>query len=439
VLQLTLAIFVHAVLGVLLAALVWAAGYGLVAAARRAGLDLGPARVVAYPAGLLLTLLVCACVLVTPWLGLIPGLVLAISLWHALRTRPAIAHRAAELVAWALPAAIGPGVVLGFFLHGPTDRVDSNAFGDVVWYAAKVASAKESLFPFRDLAAAGVHLWRSEIGPTLIGAVVTRLPVTDPFLFHTTLLPTFALVSLCIGFSQLRPRASSTWTERTALALLAAAAVAYPSWLAESPPVTLALPLGFSIYALMREGLAPKVFATGVTLVALDLALTKALVLVPFAILASFAAHERYRPMARSSLAMMAAGVSAALGLIAWTLANSFWILHEVHLRVTPLPAFRGLRSQLDTRSTTQLAPALALAGYLLLAVLLVRGRNRPREAPWRFDAATRSRARGPRASAQRRSLRRRGCRPDSRSGCPRVHPETETVASRVASTADLA
>lgn len=173
-LELTLSILLHAGLGIALAALVWAAGFGVVAAAPRAGLPLEPASVLAYPAGLLLALVACLAYLLTPWLGLLglavvlAALALSRPAWGALR-------RAAAVTAWALPAVVGLPVVLGFFLHGPSRRVDSNAFGDVVWYVAKLASAKESLFPFRDLAASGVHLWRAEIAPSLLGAVVTEL------------------------------------------------------------------------------------------------------------------------------------------------------------------------------------------------------------------------------------------------------------------------
>ena len=375
-LELTLSILFHAGLGIVLAALVWAAGFGVVAAMHRGGLPLEPTSVLAYPAGLLLVLLACFSYLLTPWLGLLGGAAVLAALAASAPARAA-GRRAAATVGWALPAVLGLPVVLGFFLHGPTKRVDSNAFGDVVWYVAKLASAKSSLFPFRDLAAAGVHLWRAEIAPSLVGAVVTELPGTDPFLFHTTLLPGFALTSLCIGFSLCPPRPRLSGPDRVVLALLAAAAVAYPSWLAESPPVTLALPLAFPIYALACEELPLPAFVAGAALVSVDLALTKGLVLVPFAILLASAVRGRYRLRGRRVRLLAAAGALAAAGLVALTLQGSFWILHVVHTRFTPLTAYRGLRSQLDTRSTIELAPALELAGWVLLAVALVRARSR--------------------------------------------------------------
>jgi hypothetical protein len=178
VLELTLSILLHAALGVALAALVWATGAGGAAAVWRLGLSVEPAGAFAYPLGLLVWLVACFAALVSPWLGVAGAAAVVGACAWALGTRPlrVAARRAGIVVAWALPAVVGLPVVLGFFLHGPTRRVDSNAFGDVVWYVAKLASAKESLFPFRDLAAAGVQLWRAEIGPSLLGGAITRLP-----------------------------------------------------------------------------------------------------------------------------------------------------------------------------------------------------------------------------------------------------------------------
>jgi hypothetical protein len=380
VLQLTLSIWLHAGLGIALASIVWGIGFGVLDVVRRAGLPVEPAGVFAYPAGLLLALLACLAELITPWLGAVGAAAVLLATGAAVRSRealaPAVRHAAATVV-WALPAVVGVPVVLGFFLHGPTSRVDSNAFGDVVWYAAKLASARVSLFPLRDLAAAGIELWRAELGPTLLGGIVTRLPRTDPILFHTTLLPTFALVSVCVGLSLLPPAARPGASNRVALALLATAAVAYPTWLAESPPVALALPLAFPIYVLAFYEVPASVFASGAALVAVDLAWTKGLLLLPFAILVVFAVCQRYRPRERWIVGVVAGAVLAIVALVAWALENSFWVLRTVHLRFAPLTAYHGLRSQLETRSTMELAPALELAGYVLVAIALLRARHR--------------------------------------------------------------
>src|SRR4051812_18976425 len=157
-----------------LAGATWLAGaLWLVVLRRRWQLALPDAF--AYPLGLLLLIVVSTAFLVHVLLGVL-GLALALA--PAVRVRrPGLAvARAAVATAWAAPAIVGLGALLGFFLHGPTRDVDSNAFGDVVWYVAKLESARESLFPLRDLAAAGLDLWHAELAPSLVGAAASPAP-----------------------------------------------------------------------------------------------------------------------------------------------------------------------------------------------------------------------------------------------------------------------
>jgi hypothetical protein len=364
--QLALAIEYHVALGILLAGLVWAVGAGYVLAVWRDG----PA-VFAYPIGLLAVLCASALFLLEGWLAplslalLLAPLVLLFRRWSRAR---AAARRLGLAVAWGSPAIVGLSTTLGFFLHGPTARVDSNAFGDVVWYVAKLASARQSLIPLRDLSAAGVNLWHAELGPTLIGAASSGLPAFDPFLFHTSTLPAFLGASLCAGFAALRTRSAP----RLELALLAVGMTAYVSWFAESPPVTLALPLSFALFVLTTGRLSKPAFASMVGIVVVDAVLTKGLLLIPIAVLAAVALR-RYSLSRRERLAV-AIGVPLALVVfLVATLANSWWVVKAASLHFQPLTAYDGLRSQLETRSTIKLAPALQLVGYAGLAVLLAR------------------------------------------------------------------
>jgi hypothetical protein len=372
---LTLSILYHAVLGLLLAAVVWTVGGGWLIALRRWRPPLEQRDAVfAYPLGLLAVLCACALFLVQRWLGLLGAALVVAPLVvaagrHALIAP--IARRAAAVVAWATPAIVGLAATVGFFLHGPTATVNSNAFGDVVWYVAKLESARRSLFPLHDLAAAGVDLWRAEVAPSLVGATASSVPGFDPFLFHTSLLPAFLGASLCCGFAILP---ESGRVPRIPLALLAVGMSAYPSWLAESPPVTLALPLAFAIFELVERPVPKRLFASVLAVVALDLVLTKGLVLVPLAILAAFALR-RYRWTARERRTIAVGVPLAVAGLIAATLANSWWVLKAASVHFEPLTAYHGLRSQLRTRSTIKLAPTLQLAGYLALGLVLLRAR----------------------------------------------------------------
>src|ERR687888_203149 len=287
---LTASILVHGLLGVVLGAVVWTVGSGWLVTLRRLELpSLERELVFAYPIGLLCCFAACGLFLTWRPLGLLGAALVLPPFVLALRARGILApavRRAAAAVGRGLPAIVGLATTLGFFLHGPTASVDSNAFGDVVWYAAKLESAKRSLFPLHDLAAAGIDLWRAEIGPSLLGASISFLPKIDPLLFHTSLLPAFLGTSLCCGFA-LAPIAPAA--PRLRLAVLAVGMTAYASWFAESPPVTLALPLSFAVAELVDRPFPKRWFALAVGAIAVDLALTKGLALVPFGILVAFA------------------------------------------------------------------------------------------------------------------------------------------------------
>jgi hypothetical protein len=369
--ELTLSILCHTALGVALATIVWTVGGGCLVLLRpRIALP----AVCAYPLGLFAVLAACTLFLTERWFAVLAAGLLAAPLVAVWRERAAalrIAHTVARAVAWAAPAIVGLATTLGFFLHGPTAKVDSNAFGDVVWYAAKISSARESLFPLRDLSALGVNLWRAELGPSLVGATVSYLPGFDPFLFQTSALPAFLGVSLCCGLA-LIPLPDSA--PRLRLSLLAVGMVAYASWLAESPPVALALPLAFSIYVLAFGTLPKRAFAALLVVLALDVVLTKGLLLIPLAILAGFA-MRRFELDRRQRLAVMVGVPLLACALLAATLANSWWVVKAASLHFRPVTIYRGLEAQVHTRSTIQLAPALQLAGYAALGVMLVRAR----------------------------------------------------------------
>ena len=157
---LTASILLHAALGVVLASLVWSIGGGWLVILRRPPF-LDRDFVFAYPLGLLATLLACGLFLTWRPLG-VPGAALVlVPIVLAFRRRALFGsalRSAASAVARGLLAIVGLATTLGFFLHGPTATVDSNAFGDVVWYAAKLESARRSLFPLRDLSTARVDL-----------------------------------------------------------------------------------------------------------------------------------------------------------------------------------------------------------------------------------------------------------------------------------------
>jgi hypothetical protein len=241
--QLLPALVLHVVLGLALTALVWGCGLGL---ARVGGLG----AAFAYPLGLALVLAAAALVLTSAWLGLLSLLILgsavALSARPGLRLRPEIART----LAGGTPAAVGLALALGAYYHGPGRTYDSWAGGDIAFYAGRIAAVRHSLFPLPDLAAAGHRFTYAEIGPSLLGAALSWLPGFDPFLFGATTLPLVGMLSVLVGFALLERPLEPRWIDVLVVTTLAVSMTSYGSWLVESSPVALAVPLVFPMYAL---------------------------------------------------------------------------------------------------------------------------------------------------------------------------------------------
>ena len=183
---------------------------------------------------MLIATAVSAAILLEPWIG-VPLALLALALLAPLLRRPPRIDSALRGAALGLAGALGFGVVLGLIWHGPTSELDSRLYGDMLFYLNKVVSASISLAPFHDLLAEGQRIIYAEGAPSFVGAAFGF----DPILFHTTTLPVFFVVSMVLGFRLLVGR----WTTESAIAAaaLTVVAVAYPTFLVESPPMTMAL------------------------------------------------------------------------------------------------------------------------------------------------------------------------------------------------------
>ena len=98
----------------------------------------------AYPFGLLAVIAAAALVLVDGRFVLVCA--------PALPRSPSSvsAGRSAGLrLAWALPPTGAFALVLGLLLHGPTDEVDSRAYGDMLFYVDRLVSAGQSIAPYQ--------------------------------------------------------------------------------------------------------------------------------------------------------------------------------------------------------------------------------------------------------------------------------------------------
>ena len=169
---LALSTLLHALLGVVLAAVIWLTG--VTVALRLPGKQLANA----YAAGLLI-------VVAAAFVALISGLLLPLSLvaiglltWRGARAVAAadVHARAGRALAAALPGTLGFAVALGSFQHGPDAERGSNAFGDLVFYVAELRSATQSVAPFRDLSLVGFDHTYVQSAPAFVGAALDVLP-----------------------------------------------------------------------------------------------------------------------------------------------------------------------------------------------------------------------------------------------------------------------
>ncbi len=366
--DLVLLIAWHVVLGIALALAVWGIGLGALRIARISGEPL-----LAYGVGLALALLAALLFLARWWLFPL-SLLLVLPPLVELGRGGLPGRELATRLARSLPGAAGLAAVLGLLLHGPTRTLQSHAYGDLTFFATRQVSAAHSVLPFRDYLAEGLHTTYVESAPALLGGALSRgLPV-DPFLFQTSSLPAFAFVALAIGFSLggLRsPVAGGSFV------LLLVAAVIYPTWLVESPPVALALPLGFSLYALWRDRLGLWPLAGITAALAWDLVLTKGLALAVLGLVVAlaFVRHHGRLLRGRSALVAAAVGVAAVATAIVFLQATAGWLISLLEPKLLPRTAYEGIRAQFTVRSVQQLAPALELAGETFLLVAVVRAR----------------------------------------------------------------
>jgi hypothetical protein len=368
------AILAHAVLGLFLALVIWGSGCGWLAAVVARGRESAEiGSVHAYPVGLASVLVTCA-LLLSGGGARLAGLVLAlVPVWGLVRRRQALGRAGRQAVRATLAVVVpglGLGGALGLLQHGPTAQLAADPDGDLVFYVALLHGVEQGLFPVRNLALEGQWYGHGNSGPAILGAVLSEIPGFDAFLFHAVALPVHLVVSLAIGLAWLEAGDGSPrggW-RIVALPLLVLGSVWYPSWIVESPPMTLAWPLAFSVCELGRNrrpgagqlgavgGLL--VFCTSVTKVFASV--------VVFAVLTvSAAAYLRSGPRAR--LAVVGTAIAVTGGYVAYMLVRYRWLAQGLS------PEFMPLRVIVQG----SVAGAITIAGQGLLLWYVWRSRER--------------------------------------------------------------
>ncbi|MDX6423440.1 MAG: hypothetical protein QOI67_911 [Gaiellaceae bacterium] len=373
---LAFSIALHTALGLALAGLVWLVGSGCLVLLRRP-LD-RRSLLDAYPVGLFVVLAAAVPPLVWRPLGVVSGFVVLGAAVMGVRAARLPLGAGTLAVATLGSAVFGGG--LGALLHGPTDDLDSAAYGGMLWYVAKVVSAAHSIVPFRDPLAEGETMIYSEAGTSFVGSVLSWLPGFDPILFQAATLPTFAAASLCIGcalFAGDRSVRVPAPLVGIAAALLAVGIVPYPSWMTETPPAAFALPLAFSLWRVWRDELDTRWLVVLSSVVALDYFQTKVIGIMALGLLLVVGLVERHRSrpdfrrVALIGGAVLALGAAAVIGLL---FAFASWYAGLAKPKTLPLDALRGLTDgDPDVRS---LGLACLVAGEVLLLATLARARS---------------------------------------------------------------
>jgi hypothetical protein len=371
--ELALAVALHTALGLALAAVVWLVGVGCLVLLRRPH-DLR-SLLDAYPFGLLVVMAAVVLPLLWAPLGVVALVAVALPALAGLRaTVPPVRSRVLWL-AVAGSAAFGGG--LGALLHGPTDELDSAAYGGMLFYVDKVVSATQSIVPFRDLLAEGEEIIYAEAGTSFVGAVLSWVPGFDPILFHGATLPAFAAASVCVGLALfVADRALPPALVGLAAALLAVAIVPYPSWVTETPPAAFALPLVFSLWRVWRDDVDARWLVVLSAVVALVFFQTKVIGVMALGLLLIAGLVERHRDrpdfrrLASIGAALLALGAMVVIGLL---FAFASWYAGLAKAKALPLDAVRGLTDgEIDARS---LGLACLVAGELLIVAALFRAR----------------------------------------------------------------
>jgi hypothetical protein len=120
--------------------------------------------------------------------------------------------------------------------------------------------------------------------------------------------------------------------------------------------------------------------AFGAAILAAAFVLTKGFGLVPLAVAAAIAlfAHHRDELHARTLLRYAVPAALVGVATVVYFATTSSWLADVLGAKFLPATAVEGIADQFDHRDTQALAPALLVAGQLLLGVVLARARAWP-------------------------------------------------------------
>ncbi len=322
------AVALHLLLGLGLAAAVWAAGAGLLLWGGRGGADLDDLTLRAFLPGAALAGLAALAAVALPHgslLGLALGLAAAAPV---VRVRPDTRALVRLLRPFLLcgPFVLGFAAVLAFRFHGPSATLAGSPVGDTTIYVGISETLTQRLVPLYNYANEGFRRSYANLLPSLLATPLLRVPGFDPYLFFAASLPVLGLAWLAVALPALSRAAARIgepapgWLHLAALGLLMLGMMRSPSLIPGSPPFVFLFPVVVATvhYALLRgqPGRAAAVASLGT-------ALSKVVafgVLVPIA-LPTLARHLLRRVGPAQRVFALACGVAVAA-----YVAFSFWV-----------------------------------------------------------------------------------------------------------------
>ena len=356
--------------------------------------NVGPfeAALTGYPVTLVLIAALAAIAIVLPG-GRWVAASLLVASWVPLTWwRPAaddLAHLLAIVGSCAVPAAIY-AAYMALLWHGPTATLAASTMGDLVHSDAILHMLAVNPFPLWHLGSEGDLAPYQNTLPMAIGAALIGLPGFDGMLFLTASLSIFFALWLAIGLASVGRAVDAEYGKMATAAvavtiLLVVASVRTPSFVPESPPVALMVPLLFSISLLAfkaRGALVPSV-VNGIA-AAVGTALSKVVLVIPLGVLAVFDALVRLKryPPKRWQVAVLTM-IGLVLGInIAHTFA--IWLPAYVSAFV-PGPGTRIWLFIHGARDPFVLIPVMARdVGWCVLGIGVIRiGISRLTVAYW--------------------------------------------------------
>lgn len=261
----------HVGLGVAAAIALWAAGGGLLlAAGRRADIEVPRLLIPAFPLGLVLIAVLVAAALMLPYGRAIATAAWALCVMPLVRWRPP-RDQVKALIRAALmivPLAGTFGAWLALLWHGPTATIGGSAFGDLSFYAGGTWTFAKQFYPYLDLAYANgpTRTYFNMLFPAL-GATLIDLPGFDPHLFLLAAGGTmYVLLTAIMGHLYAIGRRCLSPVSASIFILGVITAARYPYWVVESIPLVFTPTLALTVWWMSLRGRASVPWSAAATI-----------------------------------------------------------------------------------------------------------------------------------------------------------------------------